>query len=275
MVFPFQEAPDIIEKIIAQAKLTCKACKGKARIELNNNSLSVRCCWSACRQKRALWNGTIFEDSKLGSEKVLRLIHLWFIGLSPRHICAMLGLGRKSFSRIMTKMSLFASEKYYSSTTFKIGGSNMIIEIDESKFGLRKYNRGHRVDGVWVLGMVERSLERKIMLIAVENRKSDTLTPIIKKYVKSDSILYTDCWKGYSDLKNQFSSHCTVNHSVGFVDSITGVHTNTIEGNWCSVKKSIPSRCRTKDLVSLYLIKYMLTRNFKESAFYEFIKLLF
>ena len=35
-----------------------------------------------------------------------------------------------------------------------IGEDGIIVEIDESKFGKRKYNRGHRVDGCWVLGGV-------------------------------------------------------------------------------------------------------------------------
>lgn len=31
-----------------------------------------------------------------------------------------------------------------------IGGVGKIVEIDESKFGKRKYNRGHYVEGTWV-----------------------------------------------------------------------------------------------------------------------------
>ena len=30
------------------------------------------------------------------------------------------------------------------------------MEIDESKFGKRKHNRGHSVEGQWVFGGVER-----------------------------------------------------------------------------------------------------------------------
>ena len=36
----------------------------------------------------------------------------------------------------------------------QIGGIVIVVEIDESKFGKRKYHRGHKVDGVWVVGMV-------------------------------------------------------------------------------------------------------------------------
>ena len=37
-----------------------------------------------------------------------------------------------------------------------IGGPGHIIEIDESKFGKRKFHRGKRVDGVWVFGSIDR-----------------------------------------------------------------------------------------------------------------------
>lgn len=36
---------------------------------------------------------------------------------------------------------------YVLGSSQKIGGPNKSIEIDESKFGLRKYNRGHKVKG--------------------------------------------------------------------------------------------------------------------------------
>ena len=34
----------------------------------------------------------------------------------------------------------------------KIGGQGIIVEMDETQSGKRKYHRGHRVEGVWVVG---------------------------------------------------------------------------------------------------------------------------
>jgi hypothetical protein len=40
----------------------------------------------------------------------------------------------------------------------KIGGPNKTVEIDERKFGPRKYHRGHHVKSQCVFGGVERVL---------------------------------------------------------------------------------------------------------------------
>jgi hypothetical protein len=46
----------------------------------------------------------------------------------------------------------------------KIGGPNKIVEIDESKIGRRKYNRGHPVQGQWVFGSVEQGSARTFLV---------------------------------------------------------------------------------------------------------------
>jgi len=51
----------------------------------------------------------------------------------------------------------------------KLGGPGIEVEIDESKFGRRKYHKGHRVEGQWVFGMFERGTGR-IVMIPVEKR---------------------------------------------------------------------------------------------------------
>jgi hypothetical protein len=44
---------------------------------------------------------------------------------------------------------------YLERSSVKIGGPNKTVEIYESKFGQRKYHRGHPVKGQWVFGGVE------------------------------------------------------------------------------------------------------------------------
>jgi hypothetical protein len=60
----------------------------------------------------------------------------------------------------------------------KIGGPNKTVEIYESKFGRRKYHRGHPVKGQWVFGGVERGSGR-IIFVPVPDRITDTLTAIL------------------------------------------------------------------------------------------------
>ena len=44
---------------------------------------------------------------------------------------------------------------YVSFDEGQIGGENVEVQIDESAFGRRKYNRGHHVETKWVFGGVE------------------------------------------------------------------------------------------------------------------------
>ena len=38
----------------------------------------------------------------------------------------------------------------------KVGtGVVTVVEVDETKLGKRKYNKGHKVDGVWILAGIE------------------------------------------------------------------------------------------------------------------------
>ena len=53
-----------------------------------------------------------------------------------------------------------------------IGGPGTISEIDESKFGKRKYHRGRRVDGVWVFGGIDIG---NCFMVTVEDRSAATL----------------------------------------------------------------------------------------------------
>jgi len=80
----------------------------------------------------------------------------------------------------------------------QIGGEGVIVEIYETKMGKRKFNRSHRVEGVWIVGGVKRPPERCVFLVAIENRNAETMINVISRYVKDGSIIHTDMWRGYN-----------------------------------------------------------------------------
>ena len=66
-----------------------------------------------------------------------------------------------------------------------------------------------------------------------------------------------------------------MNHSKYFKDPVTGIHTNTIEGNWNSLKFQIPARNRAEDKIEPFLLEYVWRRqniNNPWKAFLECLK---
>ena len=165
-----------------------------------------------------------------------------------------LGLGSStavdwdSFCREVCEVTLFKN-------CDKIGGEGKIVQIDESKFGKRKYHRGHHVEGQWVFGGIENDT-RKCFLIAVERRNEETLLPIIQRWIEPGTIIVSDCWKAYCNLEKHGYSHRTVNHSKEFVNK-DGDHTNKIEGHWRQAKIKLPSFGVIKQHFLSYLAEFM------------------
>jgi transposase-like protein len=143
-----------------------------------------------------------------------------------------------------------------------LGGPGLTVEIDESKFGRRKYNRGKRVEGQWVFGMIERESGR-VVLEAVEKRDRATLLPIIKKWVLPGTRIMSDMWKSYDTLGDEGYTHLTVNHSIQFLNPDNGACTNRIESTWRAVKAHMPSSGRRKYFFPGYLAKYAFLKECK------------
>ncbi|KAG0426064.1 hypothetical protein DMUE_5993 [Dictyocoela muelleri] len=108
--------------------------------------------------------------------------------------------------------------------------------------------------------MVERFVDRIIILVPIENRNAETLTELICKYTKPGSIIYSDCWRGYANISKIYT-HLTLNHSLGFINKENNVHTNTTEGNWSSLKKYITPNFRNIKKIMLPLLFSMKKKN--------------
>ena len=62
----------------------------------------------------------------------------------------MSGLSQKCVRSLFNEIRELIAEDI--KTYGKLGGPRKIVEIDEAKFGKRKYSRGRLVDGSWVIG---------------------------------------------------------------------------------------------------------------------------
>ncbi len=67
--------------------------------------------------------------------------------------------------------------------------------------------------------------------------KTKTLMPIIREKVQPDSIVYTDCWRGYNALDVSEFKHYRINHSELFADKHN--HINGIENFWNQAKRHL------------------------------------
>ncbi|EQD21142.1 putative transposase [Neisseria meningitidis NM2866] len=109
------------------------------------------------------------------------------------------------------------------------------VELDESYFGgQRKGRRGRGAAGkVVVFGILKRN--GWVYTVVVDNAKSETLLPVIKKKIMPDSIVYTDSLSSCDKLDVSGFIHYRINHSKEFADRQN--HINGIENFWNQAKR--------------------------------------
>lgn len=114
-----------------------------------------------------------------------------------------------------------------------------IVEVDESLYGgkARGGKRGWGADKkTCVFGMIERG--GKVITTTVKGRSKEIILPIIGSAILVGSTVHTDEYKGYKPLNQMGYQHATVNHSK-YEWKSGGVYTNSIEGFWSNLKKSL------------------------------------
>lgn len=197
-----------------------------------------------CDYRLTALRGTFFSHSRLSLQQVAHLCNVYLSRSAPRIEYAEreLGLGRAT----VVDWFHFCREviqEYVASHTTMIGGPGTVVEVDEAKFGKRKYQRGRFLSGQWVLGGIQRTERgelKKCFFVLVRNRSADTLVEEICNHVRPGTTVITDCWRGYNDLNANHFRHLTVNHSLHFVDPQSGAHTQNIERSWVEVRRHVP-----------------------------------
>lgn len=245
----------LIKKKIIPSKKKCTKCR---RISvLDNDQKQYRCRYSVCLSRVGVFSRSIFKNTKKGIDDILQLFYLYLLKTPIQGITMATGYSSSTICRWTGKLRELVLNNLVREQRM-IGGEGVIVEIDETKLGKRKYNRGHMVEGVWCVVGVERTESKRKFVCDVENRNADTLKQIIKDNVIPESIIYTDGWKGYKKACEDLGfAHFTVNHSKEFVNKETGVHTNTVEGVNNGLKLSIPVRNRIKKGIEGHLAYYI------------------
>ncbi len=180
--------------------------------------------------------GTIFEDTKFDHLK------LWFravacmsvtrCGISSRQLSRDLGVTVKTGYRMWRQIRSVLAD----GNQIKFAGK---VEVDETYIGGKKQGKRGRgsENKTVVLGIVERKGRAKA--IVVPDVKAKTLIPAIEANVIKDATVYTDDLMSYDKLGNLGFDHKTVPHSQKVYVTSDDIHTNSVEGFWSQLKRSI------------------------------------
>ena len=110
-----------------------------------------------------------------------------------------------------------------------------------------------------MFGIVDTSQQPSLgYMEVVPARNAATLLPIIQAHVAPGSIVHSDecTWAAYNRVGNlpNVGSYQSVNHSLHFVDPVTGTHTQNVESYWSRVKHKFK---RMKGVESEQLPSYL------------------
>ena len=112
------------------------------------------------------------------------------------------------------------------------------IELDESYFGGKgKGKRGRGTMKIPVFGILKRNGCDYIQII--KNATKSQVLPIIRKYVKTGSTVYTDEWIAYDGLVVDGYKHYRINHQNQEYSNKRGNHINGIENFWSFAKRRL------------------------------------
>ena len=210
-------------------------------------------------------------DCKISLSSVIELLYCWAHQYPTKELIKEVEISNRTY----IEWAVFLRDTCLSSVleeSDQIGGPGIEVEIDECKFGRRKYYRGHYVKGKWIFGGREKYDKTKIFMVPVESRDSSTLLPLIEKYIAKGSIIHSDCWKSYSQLSKMGYEHVTVNHSKQFINKETAACTNCIESDWRHAKVSVPRYGIHRGHHEGYLAQFLWHR--KNSHVDKFLKII-
>lgn len=141
-----------------------------------------------------------------------------------------------------------------------------VVEADETYIGGKASLKNKFENKTPVLGVVQRDGEVKAQVVTGAN--ASTALPFLRSSVGLKTHIMTDESRIYNRLKREYP-HATVNHSAKeYVRN--KVHTNTIEGFWGQMKRSIDGtyHCVSPKYLQLYVNEFVFRYNLRGAIVY-------
>jgi transposase len=176
---------------------------------------------------------TVRRRSRLALDVQQALMVYFVAGVPARTAAELAGVNRHTATLYYHKLRELIAAKLDAEAPFERGE----IEVDESYFGgVRKGKRGRGAAGkVPVFGLLKRA--GKVYTAMLPDTRSETLVGIIRRRIKPDSIVYTDCYRSYDVLDVSEFHHQRINHQDGFAEARN--HINGIENFWNQAKRHL------------------------------------
>ncbi|GJL54546.1 MAG: DDE transposase [Nitrospirales bacterium] len=174
---------------------------------------------------------TALKRCKLANKTPRKLLKFFGLEVTARAAADLLGLQANTTTLFYRKVRGLIAAKLEAAAS-EVAGE---IELDESYFGgVRKGKRGRGAAGkVPVFGILKRG--GKVYTQIIENTRTDTLMPIIRRKIEPDSVVYTDNYRSYNALDISEFKHYRINHSAVFAEGCN--HINGIENFWNQAKR--------------------------------------
>ena len=122
---------------------------------------------------------------------------------------------------------------------------NNIVEVDETYVGGKtknkhmskrsKESRGRSLTKSVVMGLLER--EGRVIAKKIKNARGAEMLPVVFDNVEKGASIMSDEYRVYKNLREDYDHQVIRHNQKEYVDGI--IHTNTIEGFWSLLKRSI------------------------------------
>ncbi|XP_046970304.1 uncharacterized protein LOC124537487 isoform X1 [Vanessa cardui] len=254
----------------------CNYHKKPMSIVYTNNktvgSFTCHKCAHACkgRAKVSRANGTWFENVKMSMPQIFYLMYAfankWSYSMTIKENfaddkqCLSKATVCDWFKYCRETVILYQLEKQ----TFlgKIGGPGKVVQIDETKFSKRKYNKGQHIEGQWVLGMIEDGSEDLRLEVCPNNIKTaEVLVPLIQKHVAEGTTIYINVGEAYDSLKDH--NYVLKKLTDYFPANPLCMHTQKIESQWNVVKQFFSKDLYNREYLADFIIEYLWRRHIK------------